>query len=196
MLVLLALFGGWKLYQVHNAQNNVDALQSEYRHAQRPGAQVRPGGSGQQCLHGRRHPTGVGAQRRRRLAARTQQPDLHHAGQCPGDIFSGHGHRSGRLQPAQPAQPRPAASAQPLRPRRHRSSIRTSAAIGTIQLGVIGPGPSLSISEAWINAVAGSQLFANPVQGATVANPDTTISFPFSISITPNASLDKNASLK
>ncbi len=59
-----------------------------------------------------------------------------------------------------------------------------------------GPGPSLSISEAWINAIAGSQFFANPLQGSTVVNPDTTISFPFEVSITPNASLEKNASLK
>ena len=72
----------------------------------------------------------------------------------------------------------------------------TSAAIGTVELNVTGPGPSLSISEAWINAVAGSQYFANPMQGATKVNADTTISFPFTISITPNASLDKNASLK
>ena len=79
---------------------------------------------------------------------------------------------------------------------RHGSTAPTSAAIGTIQLGVTGPGPSLSISEAWINAVAGSQLFANPLQGATTVNPDTTISFPFSVSVTPNASLGKNASLK
>ena len=60
----------------------------------------------------------------------------------------------------------------------------------------LDPGPSLSISEAWINAVAGSQYFANPVQGSTLVNPDTSISFPFTISITPNGSLDKNASLK
>ena len=59
-----------------------------------------------------------------------------------------------------------------------------------------GPGPSLSISAAWINAIAGSQLFANPLQGATTVNPDSTISFPFTVSITPNASLSKNASLK
>ena len=51
--------------------------------------------------------------------------------------------------------------------RRHASALEhtTSAAIGTIQFGVTGPGPSLSISEAWINAVAGSELFANPLQG-------------------------------
>ena len=29
-----------------------------------------------------------------------------------------------------------------------------------------------------------------------MVNPDTTISFPFGVSVTPNASLDKNASLK
>ena len=71
-----------------------------------------------------------------------------------------------------------------------------SAAIGTISLSVNGPGPSLSISEAWINAISSSLFFANPLQGATTVNPDSTISFPFTISITPNASLSKNASLK
>jgi len=76
------------------------------------------------------------------------------------------------------------------------ASATKSAAIGTIQLGVTGPGPSLSISEAWINSIAGSQLFANPLQGATTVNADSTISFPFTISITPTASLEKNASLK
>jgi cell division protein FtsL len=75
-------------------------------------------------------------------------------------------------------------------------SATTAAAIGTIQMAVTGPGPSLSISEAWINAISSSHLFANPLQGATVVNPDTTITFPFTISITPTASLDKNASLK
>ena len=59
-----------------------------------------------------------------------------------------------------------------------------------------GPGPSLSISEAWINAISGSQYFANPLQGATTVNGDSSISFPFAISITPNASLTKNASLR
>jgi hypothetical protein len=53
----------------------------------------------------------------------------------------------------------------------------------------------LSISEAWINAIAGSPFFANPLQGATTSQ-DNIISFPFTISVTPNASLDKNASLK
>ena len=76
------------------------------------------------------------------------------------------------------------------------STATTSAAIGTVQLGVTGPGPSLTISEASINAVSSSQLFANPLQGSTTANTDGSISFPFTISVTPNASLSKNASLK
>ena len=59
-----------------------------------------------------------------------------------------------------------------------------------------GPGPSLSISEAWINAISSSLFFANPLQGATTVNANSTISFPFTISVTPNASLSKNASLK
>ena len=71
-----------------------------------------------------------------------------------------------------------------------------SAAIGTIELDVNGPGPSLSISEAWINAISTSQFFANPVQGATTVEADGSISFPFTISVTPAASLSKNASLK
>jgi hypothetical protein len=71
-----------------------------------------------------------------------------------------------------------------------------AAAIGTIDLNVSGPGPSLSISEAWINAISGSTYFANPLQGATTVDPNGTISFPFTVSVTPAASLSKNASLK
>jgi len=76
------------------------------------------------------------------------------------------------------------------------ATATTSAAIGTINLTVDGPGPGLSISEAWINAIASSLFFANPLQGATTENTNGTISFPFTISVSPNASLDKNASLK
>jgi len=61
---------------------------------------------------------------------------------------------------------------------------------------VTGPGPNLAISQAWITAVSTSHLFANPLQGATSVNPDASISFPFTISVTPNASLAKNASLQ
>jgi type IV pilus assembly protein PilM len=71
-----------------------------------------------------------------------------------------------------------------------------SASIGNVSMNVTGPGPSLAISEAWINAVAGSTLLANPVQGATTANADGSISFPFTVAVTPAASLDKNARLK
>ena len=69
-------------------------------------------------------------------------------------------------------------------------------AIGTINLSVKGPGPSLSISKAWIDAISGSKYFANPLQGATTVNVDATISFPFTLSVTPAASLSKNASQK
>lgn len=41
-----------------------------------------------------------------------------------------------------------------------------------------------------------STLFANPLQGATIVNPDTSITFPFAVSVTPAASLNKNAGLK
>ncbi len=71
----------------------------------------------------------------------------------------------------------------------------SSTAIGTINFNVVGPGPDLSISQAWINAVAGSQFFANPLQGSTISS-NSSIAFPFTVSITPTASLQKNASLK
>jgi hypothetical protein len=71
-----------------------------------------------------------------------------------------------------------------------------AAEVGTINLSVNGPGPSLSISEAWINAVSTSQFFANPLQGATTVEPNSSISFPFTVSVAPAASLSKNASLK
>ena len=71
-----------------------------------------------------------------------------------------------------------------------------SAAIGSVQLAVTGPGPNLAISQAWITKVAQSPLFANPVQGATTATSTGDVAFPFSLSVTPSAGLAKNASVK
>ena len=57
-----------------------------------------------------------------------------------------------------------------------------------------GPGPSLSISEAWIDAVAGSSYSLTRSRGQEV-EPDNTTRSLLHLD-TPNASLDKNASLK
>ncbi len=199
VVILLLAFGAWKFLQVHNAQNNVKPPADADHHPQRPGAQVRLRGGGQQGLYRRGGPPGLGLGHGHRLATGLQQPGGHHAAGRQGAGVRRRRHRDDRLDIG--------------RGRHHHrfdrrgvdhdghagtgsSSARTSAAIGTVQLGVTGPGPSLTISEAWINAVSSSQLFANPLQGPTTANPDGSISFPFTLSITPNASLSKNASLK
>ena len=68
VLVALALFGAWKFYQVHNAQNNVDAAAGEYRLPERTGTEVRPGGGGEPGLLSRHRPARLSAQHGRRLA--------------------------------------------------------------------------------------------------------------------------------
>ena len=60
VLVLLLGFGGWKFYNVHKTQNNVDDLQANITALNAQVPQVRPGGGGQQRLHRRSDPTGLG----------------------------------------------------------------------------------------------------------------------------------------
>jgi type IV pilus assembly protein PilM len=202
VLVLLVVFGMWKLLQVHNAQNNVSALQSNISALD---AQVpkydQVVAANQAYTAGLTRRTSVlnsaidwplvlnnlvaitpsGAQVKsfngQSVAA---TPGATGSAAAPSTASSGSA-SSGSASGASAS---------------GASTAPTSAAIGTVQLAVTGPGPSLSISKAWIDAIAGSQLFANPLQGATAANPDGTISFPFTVSITPNASLSKNGSLK
>jgi type IV pilus assembly protein PilM len=190
VLVLLLLFGGVKFWQVHNAQNNVDSLNSSIAalNAQVPKYDLVVAANSA-------YTAGV-ARRASVLDSAIDWPlalnSLIAITPTAAQVQSFHGSATAVVagSTASPSAAAPAAGAS------GASSPTTSAAIGTIGLGVTGPGPSLSISEAWINAVAGSQYFANPVQGATTANADGSISFPFTISVTPNASLDKNASLK
>jgi type IV pilus assembly protein PilM len=195
VLVVLALFGGWKFYQVHNAQNKVDAAQATIAslNAQVPKYDL-------VVAANQAYSAGI-ARRASVLNAAVDWPtaiselfritptnaEVQGMSGSQVAIASASGTTAGTSTTTTPTTA--ASSAAP-------SSSTTSAAIGTIEFGVTGPGPSLSISAAWINAIAGSTLFANPVQGATMVNPDTTISFPFSISVTPEASLSKNASLK
>ncbi len=185
VLVLLLGFGMWKILQVHNAQNNVASLQSEIGtlNAQVPKYDL---------VVAANNAYTAGVDRRDSvLSSAIDWPVVFNnlmsitpAG-ASVQAFNG---ASTTTTTGSSATTTSATSG--------ASSATTSAAIGSIQLGVTGPGPNLTISEAWINAIAGSQYFANPLQGATTANSDGTISFPFTISITPNASLDKNASLK
>jgi type IV pilus assembly protein PilM len=185
VLVVLVLFGGWKFYQVHNAQNNVDAMQADIAtlNAQVPKYNL-------VVAANQAYSQGV-ARRASVLNTAVDWPtalaSLFRITPANAEVQGLTGSTVAQTATAGAAATATAGAA---------GSSTTSAAIGTISFGVTGPGPSLSISEAWINAVAGSTLFANPLQGATVVNSNSTISFPFSISVTPNASLGKNASLK
>jgi type IV pilus assembly protein PilM len=191
VLVVLVLFGGWKFYQVHNAQNTVDGLQQNIAtlNAQVPKYDLVVAANDAYSAGEARRASVLNSAVDWPLALNNLisiTPPNAKVLTFTGSANSASKTASGATA-STASQPVSTAAA---------SSAPTSAAIGTIQLDVNGPGPSLSISEAWIDAVAGSQLFANPLQGATVVNSDTTITFPFSISVTPNASLNKNASLK
>jgi type IV pilus assembly protein PilM len=187
VLVLLVGFGAWKFLQVHNAQNQVSSIQSniDALNAQVPKYD-------EVVAANNAYSAGV-ARRATVLNSAIDWPTALNnlISITPADAqvqtFGGQS-----VTPGSSA----STTASTTTVGSTSSTPTTSAAIGTIQLGVTGPGPSLSISEAWINSISTSQLFANPLQGATTVNPDTTISFPFTISITPNASLEKNASLK
>jgi Tfp pilus assembly protein PilN len=188
VVVLLLAFGAWKFLQVHNAQNNVDTLQSQITtlNAQVPKYDL---------VVAANNAYTAGVQRRASvLDAAIDWPQVFNnlvsITPAGAEVQSFNGASvAGTTSTGATTASTGSTSA-------GASSATQSAAIGTVQLSVTGPGPSLSISEAWINAVSSSQLFANPLQGGTTANADGTISFPFTISITPNASLSKNASLK
>ena len=190
VLILLLGFGGWKFYNVHQTQNDVNDLQASIAalNAQVPKFDLVVAANNAYTAGVSRRASVLNAAVDWPLAlnnlisitpATAKVQTFTGATQAPV---------AGTSSSAAPATSSTSTTTS--------STATTSAAIGTIQLNVTGPGPSLSISEAWINAVSGSQYFANPVQGATTVNPDSTISFPFTISITPNASLSKNASLK
>ena len=187
VVILLLAFGAWKFLQVHSAQNNVDTLQSEITtlNAQVPKYDL---------VVAANNAYSAAVQRRASvLDAAIDWPAVFNnlvaitPSGAEVQAFSGASVGSSSSTGATTASTGASTGA---------ASATQSAAIGTVQLSVTGPGPNLSISEAWINAVSSSQLFANPLQGATTANTNSTISFPFNVSITPNASLSKNASLK
>ncbi|MGH9080325.1 MAG: type IV pilus assembly protein PilM [Acidimicrobiales bacterium] len=198
VVVLLLAFGMWKLLQVHDAQNNVSALQTNIN-----GLNAQVPKYDQVVAADQAYTAGL-ARRASVLNAAVDWPlTLNNLISItpPGaqvKTFNGTSVAttgSSAAAGSSTSATSTATAAAATTPAGGASST-TSAAIGTVQLSVTGPGPSLSISAAWINAVASSQLFANPLQGATSVNPDSTISFPFTVSITPDASLSKNGSLK
>ncbi len=181
VVALLILFGGVRFLQIHNAQSSIDGLQSNIAslNAQVPKYDL---------VVAANNAYAAGVSRRKAV--------LGAAVDWPAVLAE-----SVRITPAQAkVQTYNGASAEATAAQGGgtpaASNRPKSQAIGTVQMDVTGPGPSLAISEAWINAVSGSKLLTDPVQGATTANADGSISFPFTVSITPAASLDKNGSLK
>ncbi|MGB7051132.1 MAG: type IV pilus assembly protein PilM [Acidimicrobiales bacterium] len=195
VLVLLLGFGAWKLYRVHDTEGSVNALQSNIAtlNAQVPKYDL--------VVAANNAYTAGLSRRNQVLSSAIDWPLVWNqlVGITPTgaqvQTFTGT-----TLTPGTPAAATAGSSATTTSSPAPSStaavgSTPTSAAIGSVALGVVGPGPDLSISEAWINAIAGSHFFANPVQGATTST-GALISFPFNISVTPSASLDKNASLQ
>jgi type IV pilus assembly protein PilM len=189
VLILLLGFGAWKLYKVHSTENSVNALQGNIAslNAQVPKYDL---------VVAANNAYTAGLTRRNAVLSSAIDWPLawsHLVSITPAGAqvqsFNGTTVASTPDSTSAAAAPTSATTTA------SSSTAPTSTAIGTIQLSVVGPGPDLSISEAWINAIAGSPFFANPLQGATTSQ-DNIISFPFTISVTPNASLDKNASLK
>ncbi len=189
IIALLIVFGGWKFLQIHDAQSNVDGLQSSINalNAQVPKYDLVVAANDAYTKGIARRSSVLNSAIDWPLALSTlialtpanASVQTYSGSQLTSEPGSGSTGTGAAGTAANGA-----------------ATGTQSAAIGTIDLNVTGPGPSLSISEAWINAVSGSQYFANPLQGATTVNPDSTISFPFTISVTPSASLSKNASLK
>jgi len=179
-IALLVAFGGWKYLQVHDAQNNVDDLQANIAslNAQVP-----------------KYDLVVAANDAYTRGLARRSSVLNAAVDWPLALSSliAITPPKAQVQTFNGSQLTPAAGSTAAT---GSATGTQAAAIGTINLNVQGPGPSLSISEAWINAVSTSQYFANPLQGATTVNPDSSISFPFTVSVTPAASLSKNAALK
>jgi type IV pilus assembly protein PilM len=195
-VALLVVFGAWKLLQVHNAQNNVNALQSNINtlNAQVPKYDLVVAANSAYTAGVSRRASVINSAVDWPLALNTLISIT--PANAKVQAFNGSAVTSAVGSAAGASSTTTSAGASTSAGGAGAPGAPTSAAIGTVQLGVTGPGPSLSSSEAWINAVAGSKVFANPLQGATVANSDSTISFPFTVSVTPAGSLDKNGSLK
>jgi len=202
VLVLLVGFGGWKFVQVHNAQNDVNHMKSSIAalNAQVPKYDLVVAANNAYTAGLARRASVLNSAVDWPLALSTLisiTPANAQVGSFVGSSTPATTGAAGAAATgaATAGAATAGAATAGAATAGATGAAPTSAAIGTVDLAVSGPGPSLSISEAWINAVAGSLIFANPLQGTTAVNGNS-ISFPFTVSVTPVASLDKNASLK
>jgi len=182
VIALLAGFGIWKYFQVRSAQNNVNALNANIAtlNAEIPKYNL-------VVAANKAFETG----KARRATVLTTSIDWPNAlGNLititPANIkvqsFVGTTNTAGSSSSAS----------------KSAGSATSVASIGSVATSLTGPGPGLTSPSQWTQAIANdpAKLFANPVPTSVVTNPDGTVSFPSTISVTSFASLAKNASLQ
>jgi hypothetical protein len=186
IVVLLAAFGVWKVFQVHSAQNDVSALNSSIStlNAQIPKYDLVVAAD-----------TAYTQGKARRTAVLGQSIDW------PQALTNLISITPARLQvqsfvgtTGNGTATTPATTTTTTTP----ASNTVSASIGFVATALTGPGPGLTSPSQWTQAIANdpAKMFANPVPTSIATNPDGSVSFPSTISVTPFASLAKNASLQ
>ncbi|HEV3265467.1 MAG TPA: type IV pilus assembly protein PilM [Acidimicrobiales bacterium] len=190
IVALLGVFGAWKFFQVRSAQNDVSALNASISslNAQIPKYDLVVSAD-----------TAYNAGSARRTAVLGASIDWPNAlsnliAITPPNLqvqsFAGTtGNGSAAASTAGAVTPTTATPA---------ASSSVSASIGFVATALNGPGPGLTSPSLWTSAIANdsAKLFANPVPTSITTNTDGTVSFPSTISVTPAASLAKNASLQ
>jgi len=186
IVILLAVFGVWKVFQVHSAQNDVSALNSSIStlNAQIPKYDLVVAAD-----------TAYTQGKARRTAVLGQSIDW------PQALTNLISITPARLQvqsfvgtTGNGTATTPATTTTTTTP----ASNTVSASIGFVATALTGPGPGLTSPSQWTQAIANdpAKMFANPVPTSIATNPDGSVSFPSTISVTPFASLAKNASLQ
>ena len=181
IVVLLAVFGGWKIFQVHSAQNDVNALNSSIGtlNAQIPKYNLVVAADAA-YTQGEARRTNVLGQSIDWPQALGNLISITPARLQVQSFVGTSGNGTATTPVTTPATP------------------SVSASIGFVATALTGPGPGLTSPSLWTQAIANdpAKMFANPVPTSITANPDGSVSFPFTISVTPFASLAKNASLQ
>ena len=187
IVVLLAVFGGWKIFQVHSAQNDVNALNSSIGtlNAQIPKYNLVVAADAA-YTQGKARRTNVLGQSIDWPQALSNLISITPARLQVQSFVGTSGNGTATTPVTTPATP-----ATPATP-------SVSASIGFVATALTGPGPGLTSPSLWTQAIANdpAKMFANPVPTSITTNPDGSVSFPFTISVTPFASLAKNASLQ
>ena len=185
IVVLLAVFGGWKIFQVHSAQNDVNALNSSIGtlNAQIPKYNLVVAANAA-YTQGKARRTNVLGQSIDWPQALSNLISITPA-RLQVQSFVGTSGNGTATTPATTPVTTP-------------TTPSVSASIGFVATALTGPGPGLTSPSLWTQAIANdpAKMFANPVPTSITTNPDGSVSFPFTISVTPFASLAKNASLQ